>query len=230
MFKTLEKLEISEKNKIQKEKDLNLLIKNHKKLIECTAAKIYETHMIPVGVEFKDLVSWGVEGLLDAHQKYNSNKNVKLSTYAIFRVRGAILDELRKEWRHFQIRENNKIIKNNLSTPLKDGIDTDINKKDETKTKQKLRFTSWQSNVDQIASTSKYMNNPEKDYIDENYDDLWKQVQTLEASEKDVIYCIYRKEMRVEDISKLLGYSIAKISRLKKSAILKLQRRLNDLV
>ena len=207
MVTTLEKLETIEKNKEKKKLDLNIIIKKHKKLIECTAAKIFETHMIPVGVEFRDLVSWGVEGLLDAHQKYNTNKNAKLSTYAIFRVRGAILDELRKEWRHFQIREIKSVNQNNPCLSLEENIETNVNTKEQAKTKQKLGFTSWESNIDLLTSESKYMNNPEREYIDKNYDDLWKKIQTLATPEKDVIDCIYRLEMKVEDISKLLGFS-----------------------
>ena len=54
---------------------------------------------LPPMVEFNDLVSYGTLGLLDAIEKYDLNKGVKFGTYAVNRIRGAILDELRSlDW------------------------------------------------------------------------------------------------------------------------------------
>lgn len=54
---------------------------------------------LPPSVEFDDLVSYGTMGLLDAIEKYDLGKNVKFGTYAVSRIRGAILDELRSlDW------------------------------------------------------------------------------------------------------------------------------------
>ncbi|MDV3426935.1 MAG: FliA/WhiG family RNA polymerase sigma factor [Bacillota bacterium] len=47
-------------------------------------------------VEYEDLVSYGIIGLLDAINKFDNGKGVKFSTYASIRIKGAILDELRK--------------------------------------------------------------------------------------------------------------------------------------
>lgn len=47
-------------------------------------------------VEYEDLVSYGIIGLLDAVNKFDNGKGVKFSTYASIRIKGAILDELRK--------------------------------------------------------------------------------------------------------------------------------------
>ena len=50
-------------------------------------------------VEYDDLVGYGIFGLIDAIDKYDMAKNVKFETYASLRIRGAILDEIRKmEW------------------------------------------------------------------------------------------------------------------------------------
>jgi len=54
---------------------------------------------LPPMVEFNDLVSYGTLGLLDAIEKYDLEKGVKFGTYAVNRIRGAILDELRSlDW------------------------------------------------------------------------------------------------------------------------------------
>jgi RNA polymerase sigma factor FliA len=52
---------------------------------------------LPPSVEFGDLVSYGVFGLLDAIEKYDPSRGIKFETYAIARIKGAIIDELRAE-------------------------------------------------------------------------------------------------------------------------------------
>ncbi|GFR35582.1 hypothetical protein TCEA9_13940 [Thermobrachium celere] len=50
----------------------------------------------PPGIEFDDLVSYGIIGLIDAIEKYDPSKGIKFETYATLRIKGAIIDELRK--------------------------------------------------------------------------------------------------------------------------------------
>ena len=47
-------------------------------------------------VDYDDLVGYGVFGLIDAIDKYDLTKNVKFETYASLRIRGSILDQIRK--------------------------------------------------------------------------------------------------------------------------------------
>ena len=61
------------------------------------AARIHER--LPRNVEIEDLVQAGVLGLLDACRNYDATKDAQFSTFAKFRIRGAILDSLRKlDW------------------------------------------------------------------------------------------------------------------------------------
>src|SRR3972149_3732246 len=54
---------------------------------------------LPSNVQIDDLVSAGVIGLMDAIEKFDPSKEIKFKTYAEFRIRGAILDELRSlDW------------------------------------------------------------------------------------------------------------------------------------
>ena len=54
---------------------------------------------LPPNVEHADLVSYGVFGLIDAIEKYDLERAIKFETYAISRIRGAIIDELRSiDW------------------------------------------------------------------------------------------------------------------------------------
>lgn len=62
-------------------------------------------------VEFDDLCSMGLIGLIDAIDKFDLEKDVKFETYASLRIRGAILDELRKQdWIPRTLRQRKKQI------------------------------------------------------------------------------------------------------------------------
>ena len=60
-------------------------------------------------VEYDDLVGYGIFGLIDAIDKYDSQKDVKFETYASLRIRGSILDQIRKmDWIPRTVRQKQK--------------------------------------------------------------------------------------------------------------------------
>ena len=62
-------------------------------------------------VEYDDLVGYGIFGLIDAIDKFDYGKNVKFETYASLRIRGAILDQIRKmDWIPRSLRQKQKKI------------------------------------------------------------------------------------------------------------------------
>lgn len=62
-------------------------------------------------VEYEDLVSYGIFGLIDAIDKFDCGKDVKFETYASLRIRGAILDQIRKmDWIPRTVRQKQKQI------------------------------------------------------------------------------------------------------------------------
>jgi len=83
------------------------LIIEYSSLIKFIAQKI--AVRLPSNIEFDDLVSSGVIGLMDAIDKYDPSRDNKFKTYAEFRIRGAILDELRaQDWVPRSVREKAK--------------------------------------------------------------------------------------------------------------------------
>ena len=85
------------------------LIVEYAGLIKFIAQKI--ASRLPSNIELDDLISSGVIGLMDAIEKYDSSRDNKFKTYAEFRIRGAILDELRsQDWVPRSIREKAKIL------------------------------------------------------------------------------------------------------------------------
>ena len=62
-------------------------------------------------VEYDDLVGYGVFGLIDAIDKFDTSKDVKFETYASLRIKGAILDQIRKmDWIPRTIRQKQRKI------------------------------------------------------------------------------------------------------------------------
>jgi RNA polymerase sigma factor for flagellar operon FliA len=83
------------------------LIIEYAPLIKYIAQKI--AARLPANIELDDLISSGVIGLMDAIDKYDSSRDNKFKTYAEFRIRGAILDELRaQDWVPRSVREKAK--------------------------------------------------------------------------------------------------------------------------
>lgn len=73
------------------------LILNYSPLVKYVAGRISAT--LPQTVETADLISYGLFGLIDAIEKFDPERGIKFETYAIARIRGAIIDELRSmDW------------------------------------------------------------------------------------------------------------------------------------
>src|SRR6267154_1637359 len=85
------------------------LIMEYAPLIKFIAQKI--AVRLPSNIELDDLISSGVIGLMDAIEKYDSSRDNKFKTYAEFRIRGAILDELRaQDWVPRSVRDKAKLL------------------------------------------------------------------------------------------------------------------------
>jgi RNA polymerase sigma factor for flagellar operon FliA len=83
------------------------LILEYAPLIKYISQKI--AARLPANIELDDLMSSGVIGLMDAIEKYDASRDNKFKTYAEFRIRGAILDELRaQDWVPRSVREKAK--------------------------------------------------------------------------------------------------------------------------
>lgn len=85
------------------------LVLEYASLIKYIAQKI--AARLPANIELDDLISSGVIGLMDAIDKYDATRDNKFKTYAEFRIRGAILDELRaQDWVPRSVREKAKLL------------------------------------------------------------------------------------------------------------------------
>ena len=102
------------------------LIIHYSPLVKFVAARVASG--LPSNIEQADLISYGIFGLIDAIEKYDIDRNIKFETYAISRIRGAIIDELRAiDWVprsvRFKAREVEKAytnLENKLKRPPSD--------------------------------------------------------------------------------------------------------------
>lgn len=91
------------------------LILEYAPLVKVVAGRL--SMYLGYNVEYEDLVSYGVFGLIDAIDKFDTGKEVKFETYASLRIRGAILDQIRKmDWIPRTIRQRQK----QLDTAMKE--------------------------------------------------------------------------------------------------------------
>ena len=85
------------------------LILSYANLVKIVAGKL--AIYLGYNVEYDDLVSYGTFGLIDAIDKFDYGKGVKFDTYASLRIRGAILDQIRKmDWLPRSVRQKQKQI------------------------------------------------------------------------------------------------------------------------
>ncbi len=198
-------------------------------------------------VEYEDLVSYGIFGLIDAIDKYDFNKNVKFETYASLRIRGAILDQIRKmDWIPRSVRQKQKKIDMTMSKleaeygrPATDEeiakeLDITVDELDTWNGQTKISniisledFIEQGSEIRMDASHNSQFEQPEK--IVEKSElalMLEKALEELTEKEKSVVLFYYYEDLSLKEISKVLGVSESRVSQLHTKAIQKMKKHL----
>ena len=124
-------------------------------------------------VEYEDLCSYGIFGLIDAIDKYDLAKDVKFETYASLRIRGSILDAIRKmDWIPRTVRQRQRMIDEAMKTiELRTGhAATDEEIAQELKISDD-EFTKWQSqlNVTNVVSLNEFVEQGAEPVMDAEY-------------------------------------------------------------
>lgn len=200
-------------------------------------------------VEYDDLIGYGIFGLLDAIDKYDYNKGVKFETYASLRIRGAILDEIRKmDWIPRTLRQKQKKIEGALqSFEDKSGrIATDEELASELDIKiEELEQWKHQTNAMGILSLDEYMEQgseisssashtipyDQPEYVMEQEEvkqQLMRSLDTLTEKERIVITLYYYEELTLKEISMILEVSESRVSQLHTKALQKMKLKLNS--
>ena len=101
----------SQEENLDKKKEIKkVIIEEYINLVKIIAGKLYNYYAS--NIEYDDLMSYGVIGLIDAIDKYDPTKNIMFETYASIRIRGSIIHQIRNlDWIPRSIRQKSKILK-----------------------------------------------------------------------------------------------------------------------
>ncbi len=191
------------------------LVIEHLPLVKKVASKIYSR--IPEGiVDFEELVNTGVIGLIKAIDRYDSNR-AKFSTYAYIKIRGEILDYLRKL--DFLPRSVREKVKNGEISDLREEIATLIS------IEEKLFSNSERYLVKDILVSGEP--GPEELLLREEAKEvLASAIAELSEKEQLVLQLIFVEELDLKSISEILGVSVSRVSQIKSGALKKLKKSL----
>jgi RNA polymerase sigma factor for flagellar operon FliA len=211
---------------------------------------------LPSHISMEDLISSGIIGLIDAVQKFDPSKNINFKTYAEFRIKGAILDELRSlDWIPRSVRKKYNLIENayaqlqrSLGRPAEAeevaeflGLEFEefYQLLDETKTVSVVALEEGRKSAGGHASYLEYEiletiqdDNARDSLLAVHFAGLQEiMVQAIEAlpdKEKLLISLYYYEELTMKEIGQIMGYTESRISQLHTQAMYRLKHKLRE--
>jgi RNA polymerase sigma factor for flagellar operon FliA len=209
---------------------------------------------LPPHIDLNDLINAGVIGLIDAIEKFDASKQIKFKTYAEFRIRGAILDELRSmDWVPRSVRQKARKVEDaysrleyNLGRPASD---------EEVAREMKIDIDSFHKLLSETASVSllslddlgeddsdlskrnllEYILQDERDWPShkiryaEVRDMVAQAIQSLPEKERMVISLYYYDELTMKEIGHVLKFTESRVSQIHTKAILRLRSKMQKL-
>ncbi len=222
------------------------LIVEYVELVKIIAGRLYSS--FNANVDFDDLVSYGIIGLIDAIEKFDIAKEVKFETYANIRIRGAIVDQIRAlDWIPRSTRQKFKQldeVMSKLHNIHGDNITDQILADEMNMTTTELnKFLGEASALSVISLDEKLSENsnfsirsedreisPEGNLFDKETKKLLKErIESLPEREKMIINLYYFSELTYKEIAGVLEISESRISQLHSKAIIKLRGAVEDL-
>ena len=196
-------------------------------------------------VEYDDLISYGIFGLIDAIDKFDLDKGVKFETYASLRIRGAIIDNIRKmDWVPRTLRQKNKEFEQlygQLEFELgREPTEAEIAKKLNLSIKETRELIS-KSTVISLVSLDDYLEqNHESVFGASSQEDtpegyvnkqelqkmLTEAIEKLTEKEKLVVTLYYFEGLTLKEISEIMGVSESRVSQIHSKAISRMQSKL----
>lgn len=224
------------------------IIVNYAPLIKYLARKIVSR--LPANIELDDLVSCGVIGLMDAMEKFDPSRDNKFKTYAEFRIRGSMLDELRsQDWVPRSIREKAKLLEKTY-IKLESALGRHASD-DEMCTELKISKDSFYDlvnkaksvsllNIDDSSSFNKGGKQLMAECMDNNiffnpysatkYKHLKEKIKdgisSLPEKQRLVLSLYYYEDLNLKEISRIFDVTESRVSQLHTQAIIKLKIKL----
>jgi RNA polymerase sigma factor for flagellar operon FliA len=202
---------------------------------------------LPRNVNHDELRSHGMLGLYDALNKFEPGRDLKFDTYASFRIRGAILDGLRREdWLPRSLREKSKKIEvaaeqleqkylrtatanevagalglteDDVTAVQSESFLANVLSIDDNKRDEETGENPGYSMADKKTAT------PESELLkEETKKDLQKVIEDLSEKEQLVISLFYYEDLTLTEIGKVLNLSTSRISQIHSKALFRLRQ------
>lgn len=245
----VKKQKIEEKLISKKEltiQERNQIIENYLPMIESITKRI--SARLPANIQYNDLISSAVIGLMDAIGKYDPTRNNKFKTYAEFRVRGAILDALRvQDWTPRSVRDKAKKIdritkdleqklsriptEKEIAEGLNVTLDQYHNMLDQTKEVNMISIDeSSVFNSNDKSSMLKLLEDNYSGLSHINKKDIQKLIKTaikeLPERQRIVLSLYYYEDFNLKKIGDILKVTESRVSQLHAQAISRLRYKL----
>lgn len=232
------------------EKARDELILNYSPLVKYVAGRLASS--LPQTVDTADLISYGIFGLIDAIEKYDLSRAIKFETYAIARIKGAIIDELRAmDWvprsvrsRAREIEQAYVALENELKRVPSDNEVAErmgVTPKEYADILARLSYTSvvsfeelWvgndrdegQSALGTIADDT--AEDPVAVFESAEVKEILADaIKRLPEREMTVIALYYYEGLTLKEIGQVLGVTESRVSQLHTKAVLRLRARLH---
>jgi RNA polymerase sigma factor for flagellar operon FliA len=228
------------------------LIVHYSPLVKYVAGRVAVG--LPQSIEQADLVSYGIFGLIDALEKFDPERQIKFETYAITRIKGAIIDELRSiDWvprsvraRAREIERANTKLEHRLQRSPTDeemAAELDLSVPEFHESLLTISHSSvaaldelWSvsdSSGDQVSlmDTIEDPNAPDPSRaldVGDLKDRIAESIAALPEREKLVIALYYYENLTLREIGEVLGVTESRISQLHTKAVLRLRGRMQD--
>lgn len=198
-------------------------------------------------VDFDDLVSYGIFGLIDAINKFDHTKGAKFETYASLRIRGAILDGLRTlDWVPRALRHKSKKLDDAFlhleSTLGREPTNEELAQKLEIapgEVEEEIKKASLMSLIsldDYLEGGNDATGNEPADDTAQTPEKIYEQrelkeilvdaLKTLTDKERILTTLYYFERMTLKEISKIMKVSESRVSQIHSKTMLKLRARL----
>lgn len=227
------------------------IIKHYAPLVKFVASRM--SINLPQSVDVNDLIGYGIFGLLDAIEKFSLKFNVKFETYAKQRIRGSILDAIRKlDWAPRLVRSRSRQLER-VMMELEKRLGRPPKEEEVIKemgiTKEEYREYLNNARKSLVLSLEEFLYDDSSDkpmasdrlkfFVDakgktpeeetarrELKEILVNELKKLTPQERLVISLYYFKELNLKEIAKVMNLSEGRISQLHTQGILKLRSRL----
>ncbi len=223
----------------------NMLVKKYTPLVTYHVQRI--SSGLPQNVSRDDIMSLGLQGLFDALTKFDPGRDLKFDTYASFRIRGTIIDGLRKEdWLSRSSREKSKRLKQEIEkleqTQMRHVTPEEIAKHmgvtvDEIyqtmheqyfsnilSIDQKLQDDEEESDQSFVLKDDDTKTPEQKTMMNELMGDLTEKIKELNDNEQLVLNLFYSEGLTLTEIGTVLNLSTSRISQIHSRALFKLRK------